>query len=68
MIEHYSVALVVPDDEGWFHARCNCGWDFGAVLPSAEDACDSLMDHAFEAGYRELQASVLPPASPQEER
>lgn len=49
MSDHYSVDLY-PDDEGWFHARCNCGWEAPGVYPTAEDACDALMDHAYEAG------------------
>jgi hypothetical protein len=37
------------NDEGWWEPRCCCGWYFGAVVPSAEDACDALMDHVYEA-------------------
>jgi len=37
-------------DDGWWLAVCNCGWQNGAY-PTAEDACDALMDHAYEAGF-----------------
>jgi len=46
--DHYSLDLA-EDDQGWFPGRCNCGADLG-IFPTAEDACDALMDHAFDAG------------------
>ena len=48
MRNHYSVALE-ETAEGWFPGRCNCGWD-GGDFPTAEDACDALMDHAYGEG------------------
>lgn len=45
---HYTVDLE-PDAEGWFLARCDCGWLAGP-FPAAEDAADALMDHAYEQG------------------
>lgn len=53
MPEHYSVDLT-ENDEGWYIGVCNCGWG-GALYPSAEDACDALMDHAYEAGVLDAQ-------------
>ena len=46
--EHYSVALE-PDEDQWYPGRCSCGYHAG-MFPTAEDACDALMDHAYEAG------------------
>lgn len=46
--DHYSVDFV-QDHQGWWQGRCNCGLDLG-VFPDPEDACDALMDHAYEAG------------------
>jgi hypothetical protein len=46
---HYSVALE-PNDEQWWPGKCNCGYDAG-MFPTAEDACDALMEHAFAEGY-----------------
>jgi hypothetical protein len=37
------------DDEGWFQARCTCGWAFGP-LTGMEEVADVLMEHAFAAG------------------
>lgn len=51
--EHYSVALEA-DAEGWFPGRCSCGWD-GGMFPTAEDACDSLMEHVYIAARLEGQ-------------
>ncbi len=42
-VPHYSIGFW--EFEGWWPAECVCGWD-GGVYPSAEDACDALMDHA----------------------
>lgn len=53
MSDHYSVDLN-ENDEGWFIGVCNCGWG-GAPYPSAEDACDALMDHAYEAGVADAK-------------
>ena len=48
MSEHYSVALE-PDEDDWYDGRCHCGKDLGK-FPTAEDACDALMDHAYFEG------------------
>jgi hypothetical protein len=48
MSDHYSVEFE-QNDEGWWLGRCHCGADLG-FFPDAEDACDALMDHAYEAG------------------
>lgn len=53
-IVHVS-ADFYENDEGWWEPRCCCGWYFGGVVPSAEDACDALMDHAYAAGQGEHQ-------------
>lgn len=52
---HYSLDLE-PDDQGWFTAKCNCGWE-AVGYPTAEDTCDALMQHAFEAGLVASPAS-----------
>lgn len=54
--EHYSVGLEA-NDEQWFPGRCSCGVDLG-MFPTAEDAADALMDHAFSAGGAALQATL----------
>jgi hypothetical protein len=46
--DHYSMDLA-PDEEGWWPGRCKCGWD-GGMYPSADDAADALMDHAYTEG------------------
>lgn len=46
---HYSTDFF--EEGGWFHGRCFCGWD-GGLFPTSEDACDALMDHAYEMGRR----------------
>lgn len=35
------------DAEGWYTARCECGWSFGP-LPDVETMVDALMAHAAE--------------------
>lgn len=44
------------NDEGWWEPRCCCGWYFGAVVPSAEDACDALMDHVYDVALARFAA------------
>lgn len=51
--QHFSVDLF-EDDNGWFPVQCECGWR-GGVFPTAEDACDALMQHAREQGYLEAK-------------
>ena len=66
MSDHYSMDLV-PDDDGWFMAECSCGWKAGMTggkYPTAEDACDALMDHAYDAGVKDAQAAVSSPEEP----
>lgn len=53
--EHYSVELH-ENEEGWFPGRCSCGWD-GGVFPTAEDACDALMEHVYIAARLESQVA-----------
>lgn len=45
--EHYSVALKANAEE-WFPANCSCGWQ-GGIFPTAEDACDALMEHVYDS-------------------
>jgi hypothetical protein len=54
--EHYSVDLF-ENDEGWFRGVCVCGWD-GGMFPTAEDACDALMGHAYYEGALAVQRAV----------
>lgn len=55
--EHYSVELE-PDDEQWWPGRCSCGADLGP-FPTAEDAADGLMQHAYDAGYADALRTVV---------
>lgn len=48
MIDHYCIGLDEPKD-GWYIGQCKCGWN-GGEYPTADDACDALMDHAYEEG------------------
>lgn len=57
MSDHYSDEFE-PNGDGWWNARCVCGWSQGGVFPTAEDACDALMDHAYNAGRAEVVAAV----------
>lgn len=45
------------DADGWWRPRCICGWDFGAPVPSAEDACDALMDHVQDVTVEEIRGA-----------
>lgn len=49
--QHYSVNFE-PNERGWIHAECQCGWVFG-LCPNAEDAADALMEHAYEQAVLE---------------
>ena len=40
----------------WF-PRCTCGWEAPAV-PDDETATDVLMDHAYMAGVRAIEAET----------
>lgn len=50
---HMSTGLH-EDDDGFWRAACMCGTALGA-FPSAEDACDALMQHAREQGFLEAR-------------
>lgn len=50
---HYTVDFE-PDDAEWWPAVCVCGKKLG-VFPTAEDACDALMQHARVQGYLEAK-------------
>jgi len=39
-----------PDADGWYHARCTCGFRFGP-LPDVETVADVLMEHAADRSY-----------------
>lgn len=50
---HYAVdGTLEPDQDDWFHARCECGFSFGP-LPSREEVIDVLIEHATDAARRE---------------
>ena len=49
LTQHYSEDFE-ENDEGWWVPKCACGWVYAGVVPSAEDAADALMDHAYWAG------------------
>ena len=36
-----------PDSDGWYWARCTCGFEMGP-LPDSETMTDVLMEHAAE--------------------
>lgn len=59
MSQHFSID-VSPNDEGWFEARCDCGWN-GGMFPDAEDLCDALMQHAYEQGWIDAKHEDNPP-------
>lgn len=54
MQEHLSEDFCQQDD-GWWVARCTCGFG-SAPLPDSETACDMLMQHAYFMGQKESQA------------
>jgi hypothetical protein len=46
---------LAPDEEGWWFAKCSCGWApgkgagagrKGVPFPGIEEVVDSLMEHA----------------------
>jgi hypothetical protein len=45
---HYSVEFE-ENAEGWWQPSCSCGKALG-IFPTAEDACDALMQHSYEQG------------------
>lgn len=53
MAVHYSVlGSLEPADDGWWHARCVCGWEQGP-LPDIDTVVDALMSHAADAAFAE---------------
>lgn len=47
---HFSDNIDLHPEDGWYKARCICGWTEGPFL-DIELVFDSLMDHAYEQGY-----------------
>ena len=45
------------DPDGFIIPRCTCGWEAPAV-PDDETATDVLMDHAYMAGVRAVEAET----------
>lgn len=44
-MEHEALDGTLEPQDGWYFARCTCGFEFGP-LPSAGDVMDVLMEHA----------------------
>ena len=62
MSNHCSDEWGYEYEGGFVKARCRCGWENGPY-PDTEDACDALMDHAYEMGrgdYHLLRAALAP--------
>ncbi len=51
MSTHVTIRLE-ENDEGWWEAICQCNW-YGGLFPTAEDAADALMDHAYTEGIED---------------
>lgn len=45
----------VPEDDGFYVPRCQCGWSWGAV-PDLDIVTDVLMEHAREQALIEDRA------------
>lgn len=56
---HFSVDFEDEQDGGWWRPLCNCGWE-GGLFPGAEDACDALMQHAYEQGILDERKGHVP--------
>lgn len=41
-----------PDADGWWHARCVCGWQQGP-FPDIEVVVDALMDHVADVVWEQ---------------
>lgn len=55
-MSHYAISgSLEPAEDGWWHARCNCGWEQGP-LPDVEVVVDALMDHVMAEARREVIA------------
>lgn len=47
--DHQSDGSSFEEIDGWFNAKCSCGWELGP-LPGTEEVTDSLMMHAYAMG------------------
>ena len=54
---HYTREGTFNDRGGWWEAICDCGAKLG-VFPDAEEACDALMQHAYEQGVLDGRRDV----------
>lgn len=54
-VPHFTVAFE-ESERGWWIPRCSCGAK-GEAYPTAEDACDALMEHAYQCGYADASAA-----------
>jgi len=43
------------DEDGWWRARCSCGYGPAGPFPDAETMVDDLMQHAREMGYMQAK-------------
>lgn len=59
----HSTVDFEPDEAGWWRATCECGWYGPGPYPSAEDAADALMEHAFRTGW--MARATIETAAPQ---
>jgi hypothetical protein len=48
MPSHSNATDLEPDELGFYHPRCSCGWKFGPV-PDLDVLIDCMMDHAIDA-------------------
>jgi len=58
---HYSIDFLC-DDDGWWLARCSCGWSGGRFTHTAR-AVDALMYHARDEGYSQAMRGLAPQQS-----
>lgn len=49
-------APLVTDADGWYFARCQCGFEQGPFVDTAQ-AIDALMEHAYERGFADGRAA-----------
>lgn len=54
MSKFHLSAPPFDDEDGWFFARCECGYEQGP-FPDMETTIDALMGHAREQGYLEAK-------------
>lgn len=50
---------MAEDDDGWWKPACCCGKELG-IFPTAEDAADALMQHAYEQGILDERSGRVP--------